>query len=312
MPRKEILVEVEDLVKRYRGGVEAVRGVSFRVGRGVHMLMGPNGSGKTTTLTMIAGALKPTSGSVRVCGYEVWGRDWARARSCIGFAPQDMPFRERLTLVENLVWYGLIRGLGLGEARRRALRLLELVGLSDHANDRILRLSGGMRRRLSIAAALMREPEVLILDEPTSGLDPQARRGLWGLVRNLAGDRCVLASTHIAEDAEEHADTVIVFHKGRIAAMGSPRELLEKYAPESIIIVRGRLVSHPRVMGASLVEGGGSQARYATRDPNVVLPRLIEAYVSSGSFIESVEIRRPGLDEVYFVLTGSRLSVEEG
>ena len=156
----------------------------------------------------------------------------------------------------------------------------------------------------------MGEPEVLILDEPTSGLDPQARRSLWELVRGLAGGRCVLASTHIAEDAEEHADTVIVFYQGRIVAMGSPRELLERYAPESTIIVRGRLSYHPRVEGASLLEAGASIARYATRSPEEVLPRLIEAYVAGGSSIEAVEVRRPGLDEVYFVLTGSRLSDE--
>ena len=301
-------VEARDLWKTYRGGVEAVRGVSFDAGPGVTVLMGPNGSGKTTTLSMVAGALKPTRGRVLVSGYDVWGDGWVEARERLGFAPQNMPFRERLTAVENLVWYGLIRGLGLREARARARRLLDLVGLSDAANRRVEALSGGMRRRLAIAAAFMGDPEVLVLDEPTSGLDPGARLELWRLLQSLAGDRVLLVSTHIPEEAEEHADTVLVFHRGRIVAQGAPGELIKRYAPKARVVVRGRLPGEPsRVPGAHPSRVGVEEHVYASDDPDHVLPRLLEDLVARGGRVEAVEVRKPGLGEVYLSLTGEAL-----
>ncbi|MCE4624248.1 MAG: ABC transporter ATP-binding protein [Desulfurococcales archaeon] len=300
-------VVVEDLVKVYRDGVEAVKGVSFSASRGITMLMGPNGSGKTTTLSMIAGSLKPTRGKVYVMGFDVWGDGWVEARKRIGFAPQDMPFRAKLTVLENLVWYGLIRGMGLGVARRRASELLREVGLYEHRRKRVEELSGGMRRRLTIAAALIGDPEVLILDEPTSGLDPGARRGFWELVERLARDKVVIASTHIAEEAEKHADKVIIFHRGRIVAEGRPDELIERHAPLARIVVKGDLRAPVEVEGATLLSSSPEEQAYTTRSPETVLPRLIEKLIEGGSRIESVEVRKPGLEEVYLRLTGERL-----
>ena len=300
-----LLVEARGLRKVYPDGTVAVDGVDLEAGRGITVLMGPNGSGKTTTLMMVAGALKPSSGTVRVCGYDMWGGDWSRPRACVGFSPQNAPFREKLTSIENLVWYGLIRGIPLGEARRRARRLLELVGLEGASRKKVAELSGGMRRRLSIAAALMGEPEVLILDEPTSGLDPAARARLWELLRRLARERAVIASTHIPEEAEEHADTVYIFHRGRVAASGRPGDLVRRHAPKARIVVEGsRLSSPPTVEGATLLAASETQASYATSDPDTVLPRLVEALLAGGARVVKVEVRRPGLAEVFLALTG--------
>ncbi len=302
------LVDAVDLWKVYPGGVEAVRGVSFRAGRGVHVLMGPNGSGKTTTLSMVAGALRPTRGTVRVCGLDVWGRDWSRPRECLGFAPQKTPFRERLTGLENLVWYGLLRGLSIGESRRRARELAGELGLSGALGRRVSSYSGGMRKRLAVAAALMGDPEVLVLDEPTSGLDPAARLQFWRLLRRLARDRCVLVSTHIPSEAEEHADTVLVFHRGRVVAAGPPRRLIEEHAPLPVIVVEGRLPPEPlRVPGAKIAQWGPGAARVQARDPESLLPRLVEALAGLGARVERVEVRRPGLGEVYLALTGEAI-----
>lgn len=301
-------VIVEDLVKIYSDGTRAVDGVSFTAGRGVTMLMGPNGSGKTTTLSIVAGALAPTKGRILVCDYEVWGSGWEKARECIGFAPQNMPFRERLTLLENLVWYGLIRGIGFRESKQRALELLETVGLREHYKKKVAQISGGMRRRLMIAAALIGDPEVLILDEPTSGLDPSARRVLWNLIRDIARDKTIIASTHIAEDAEENADKVLIFHKGKIVASGEPELLIRQYAPEAVIVVEGALKGSFVIEGAKLLKSSQRELRYSTRDPDHVLPLIIEKLLSQGSKIEKVEVRKSGLTEVYLELTGVELS----
>jgi len=148
-------------------------------------------------------------------------------------------------------------------------------------------------------------PEVLILDEPTSGLDPGARRRLWGLLRALARERAVVASTHIPEEAEEHADTVYIFHRGRVAASGRPGDLIARHAPLSRIVVRGALPRVPgEVDGARLLASSGEEASYAARDPDRVLPRLVEALLSAGARLQSVEVRRPGLAEVFLTLTG--------
>ena len=310
----EPLVVVENLVKIYRDGSVGVDNVSFEAGKGITMLMGPNGSGKTTTMSIIAGALAPTRGSVGVCGYEVWGSGWEEARECIGFAPQDMPFRMRLTVMENLVWYGLLRGLGMGEAKRRGLELLEALGLLEHRGKKVQQLSGGMRKKLSIAAAMMGDPRVLILDEPTSGLDPAARRELWRIIRGLAEGRVVLASTHIAEDAEENADRVLIFHRGRIVAEGRPLDLIREHAGFARIRIRGLLRDPPPSNGEyRLLKLSDGEAWYLTRDPDTVLPRIIEVLINNNSSIELVEVKKPGLAEVYLHLTGVELGerVEE-
>ncbi len=301
------LVEAQGLVKVYPDGTRAVDGVSFTAGEGITVLMGPNGSGKTTTLLMVAGALRPTSGVVRVCGYDMWGGDRRRPRECIGFAPQDMPFREKLSARDNLVWYGLLRGLSLGEAGRRARGLLELVGLGDAGGKPVDKLSGGMRRRLAIAAALMGDPRVLLLDEPTSGLDPAGRDQLWRLLRSLARERAVIVSTHDPEEAEEYGDVVLIFHKGRIAAMGPPGELVRRHAPEAAIVVEGRIPEAVEVEGASLSSHTREYARYLTGDPEHVLPRLVEALVSRGAVVERISLAKPGLREVYYRVTGEEL-----
>ena len=296
----------ENLSKTYSDGTTAVQGVSFKAGNGITVLMGPNGSGKTTTLSMISGSLKPTRGKVTVCGYDLWGSGWYKARECIGYAPQNMPFIEHLTAMENLVWLGLMRGLSLGEARKRASSLLELVGLEDSSNKRVARLSGGMRRRLTIAASLIGSPRIVVLDEPTSGLDPGAREALWKIIAVISRDKTVLVSTHIPEEAEEHADKVLIFHKGRIVADGTPRTLIEKYAPLSVIELQGIFPETKPDMGMYKVWSKNKIVVEST-DPDSDLPRILEEIISIGGKVSLAKIRKPGLREVYFTLTGESL-----
>ncbi len=291
------------LYKEYPGGVVAVRGVDLEARPGKTALMGPNGSGKTTTLSMLAGALKPSKGEVEVCGLNLWGREWLKARRRIGFAPQNMPFRDKLSGRENLVWHGLLRGLSLGEASRRARRLGEELGMGEYLDRRVATYSGGMRRRLSIAAALMGEPEVLILDEPTSGLDPGAREELWGLIEARLRGLTIIFSTHLGEEAERHADIVYLFSRGRVAARGRPGELVERYAPKPRIVLylQGDVEPleidgmKPQVLGPGVVS-------YMVDDPSLGMRAAIDAYTLKGVAVEKVEVRKPSLEEVFLAV----------
>lgn len=289
-----------------------MRGVSFRAGEGFTSIMGPNGSGKTTVLSMVAGALKPSRGSIRVCGLDVWGEESeaVRARRLIGFAPQDMPFKERLTGFENLVIMGMLRGMGFLESRREARRVLELVGLAEHGDRRVVTYSGGMRRRLAIASSIIHEPEVLVLDEPSSGLDPVAREEIWSLIERVGAGRVVVYSTHISQEAEAHSGNVLIFHGGRVVAEGAPVELIRRYAPKPrVIVVHEPLSELPVIDGLRGQAIDETTSVYEVEDASAWLPRVIEGFISLGVQVERVEVRRPGLEEVYFRVTGSRLEV---
>ncbi len=300
---QELVVAV-NLVKIYRDGTKAVDNISYKAGKGITVLMGPNGSGKTTTLSITAGALKPTSGKVYICGHDLWGKGWYEARTCISFAPQEMPFEGRLTALENLIHIGLMRGMSLRESRKRALSLLEEMGLKEAKDKLVNKLSGGMRRRLTIAGCLMGNPQVLIMDEPTSGLDPSGREELWSIIKEMGRDRVVLVSTHIPEEAEEYADNVLVFYKGKIVGEGPPNLLIEKYAPESVIEIEGRISekiieTYPE---AKIIDKGKLVVK--SKNPDETLPGIIQEIVKIGGRVSHARVRKPGLREVYFALTG--------
>jgi len=304
-------IEAIDIYKEYPGGVIAVRGITIRVSKSRVSLMGPNGSGKTTTLSIMAGALKPTRGSVSVCGYDMWGSGWLKARKMVGYAPQKMPFRERLSGLDNLVWYGLLHGLGFMEARRTARRIAEELGMSDYIRRSVASYSGGMRRRLSIAAALMGSPEVLILDEPASGLDPRAREEVWRLIEVTLRDVIVVYSTHMPQEAERHSSHVYIFNEGRVVAEGEPRELIERYASKPRVLVYTREDVEPiEVDGVHPESIAPGVYVYPVDDPSEGIRSIVDAYSLRGVPITRVEVRRPGLEEVFFTVTGRRL--EEG
>jgi len=215
------IVSVIDLRKRY-GAIEAVRGISFEVARGeVFGLLGPNGAGKTTTVEILEGLRKADGGTATVAGLDV-AADPAGVKARVGVQLQSSAFPEHLTAREIIELFAICY-----ERRVDSLALLRAVELADRAGQRQERLSGGQRQRLSIAAALVNEPQVLFLDEPTTGLDPQARRNLWGLVRSIR-DRgtTVILTTHYMDEAEVLCDRVAIMDEGRIVAMGSPRALV--------------------------------------------------------------------------------------
>ena len=242
-PAPLVLIKAEGLVKTFakrRGeGFTAVDGIDFEVRRGeVFGFLGPNGAGKSTTMRMI-GCVSPVSGGrLSLFGLDP-NTEGPRIRARLGVVPQEDSLDLEMRVRDNLFVYGRYFGLPRSVIRERAARLLDFVQLSDRADDKVEPLSGGMKRRLTIARALINDPEILILDEPTTGLDPQARHVVWDrLYRLKQQGTTLILTTHYMDEAEQLCDRLVVMDKGRIAAQGTPRELIESYATREVLELR--------------------------------------------------------------------------
>ncbi len=274
-------IEVSELRKAY-GDVEAVRGLSFSVARGeVFGLLGPNGAGKTTTVEILEGHRRRSSGEVRVLGHDPAARERAFQQQ-VGIVLQSAGFYPRLTVREAVTHAGKSYPRPLATAET-----IELVGLTDRAEDRSDRLSGGQQRRLDLALALVGDPELIFLDEPTTGFDPAARRTAWGVVGALRDlDKTVVLTTHYLDEAQALADRVAIVKDGRLVAEGAPSEL-------------GRSGSGYRVA----YESASGRVEHQTDDPTDLLHRLTGDALARGERLEGLEVARPTLEEVYLELT---------
>jgi ABC-2 type transport system ATP-binding protein len=278
------MLRLAGLAKRY-GSVVAVADLSLEVGRGeVFGLLGPNGAGKSTTLAMAMGLVRPDAGSV--CYAELGSPEDARARRHLGFAPQTIALYDDLTAEENLRF--LARLYAVEDARRRVAETLELVGLAQRARDRVRTFSGGMQRRLNLAAALVHAPALLLLDEPTAGVDPHSRASILDLVRRLASEgRGVVYTTHYMEEAERICDRVGVIDHGRLLDVGSVGELVARHGGRSTVVID---------------RADGSEERLLSAEP---LKDLATA-LSNGD-VRGVRVERPDLESVFLALTGRSL-----
>lgn len=221
-------VVIEGLTKVYGGKVRALAGVDLSIETGMYGLLGPNGAGKTTLMRVLAGILNPTSGVVRVGGHDgTTERGRTAIKRALGYLPQDLGLYPDLTAREFLDYIGVLKGLGDKKARRRRVaELLEVVALDDVAGRKLKGFSGGMKRRVGIAQALLNDPRLLIVDEPTAGLDPEERIRFRNLLSELAGDRTVLLSTHIVEDVAQTSRNLAVLDRGRVIFRGTAEELI--------------------------------------------------------------------------------------
>jgi ABC-2 type transport system ATP-binding protein len=274
-------IEVTDLRKAY-GPVEAVRGLSFEVERGeVFGLLGPNGAGKTTTVEILEGYRRRSAGHVRVLGHDPATRD-RDLQQRVGIVLQSCGFYPRVTVQEAVEHFAKAYN-----RPRDADETIALVGLDEKADTRTKELSGGQRRRLDLALALVGDPELVFLDEPTTGFDPAARRTAWGVVRTLKElGKTVLLTTHYLDEAQELADRVAIVKEGRIVAEGPPGQL----GPGS---------SRYRVAYLS----DGRRVEHQTDDPTELLHRLTRDAIARGERLEGLEVTRPTLEEVYLELT---------
>jgi ABC-2 type transport system ATP-binding protein len=278
----ELAIEVDDLSKSY-GPLEAVRGLSFGVERGeVYGLLGPNGAGKTTTVEILEGFRRRSGGQVRVLGHDPERRDRG-LQERVGIVLQSCGFYPRVTVREAVEHFAKAY-----PAPRDPGETIALVGLEEKADARSNQLSGGQRRRLDLALALVGDPELVFLDEPTTGFDPAARRTAWNVVRRLKElDKTVLLTTHYLEEAQALADRVAIVKEGRIVAEGPPSEL-------------GPGRSRYRVSYLSQER----RVEHRTDDPTELLHRLTRDALARGERLDGLEVSRPTLEDVYLELTG--------
>jgi lipooligosaccharide transport system ATP-binding protein len=239
----EPALAVQDLRKAY-GAQEAVAGVSFSIRPGECFgLLGPNGAGKTTTLRLSLGLVTPDGGTIRLAGHPV-PQEAREARRSVGVVPQLDNLDPDFTVTENLLVYGRYFGLSKREVGARIPDLLEFAGLTGRAEARIQALSGGMKRRLTLARALVNDPQILFMDEPTTGLDPQARHLIWERLRKLtAQGKTILLTTHFMEEAERLCERLVIMDRGRLIAEGSPRELILSHIDPHVVEVHGEGVA---------------------------------------------------------------------
>ncbi|MGA6220746.1 ATP-binding cassette domain-containing protein [Streptomyces umbrinus] len=305
------VIVVEGVRKRY-GDKHALDGLDLSVGRGtVHGVLGPNGAGKTTLVRILATLLRPDEGRVEVAGHDV--RTHAReVRFRIGLLGQHAALDEELGGRQNLEMFGRLYHLGARQARVRADALLERFGLADTGRKAVKQFSGGMRRRLDLAASLITEPEVLFLDEPTTGLDPRGRAEVWDAVRSLVGGgTTVLLTTQYLEEADQLADRISVVDRGQVIADGTADELKAKTGGDRIDVVlhdAGQLGAAVALLpfdkAALSVDTDRRLLSAPVTDRMTALAGAVRALEDAGIEAEDIALRRPTLDEVFLHLTG--------
>ena len=294
-----------DALRKAYAGTEVVAGLSFSVPAGrCFGLLGPNGAGKTTTLRLCLGLTAPDSGTIQLGGHAV--PDQAQvARARVGVVPQFDNLDPDFTCAENLLVFGRYFGLSDNAIRARIPQLLEFGGLTGKADARISTLSGGMKRRLTLARALVNDPDIVFLDEPTTGLDPQARHLIWERLKQLkSAGKTLILTTHFMDEAERLADTLIVIDHGRKIAEGSPRALIAEHIEPQVIEVfdeaGGQLAAFAQNHGplAARVEISGETAFFYCQEPRPLLAQLAESpglrYVHRASNLEDVFIKLTG------------------
>jgi lipooligosaccharide transport system ATP-binding protein len=306
--RSDALIHARGLTKRF-GNLVAVDAVDFDVDRGEAFgFLGPNGAGKTSTMRMIGCVSPASAGILRVLGMDP-SVDGPRIRARLGVVPQADTLDRELRVEENLLTYARYFDIPWPIARSRTRELLEFVQLSDRAQSDVEPLSGGMRRRLSIARALINEPELLLLDEPTTGLDPQARHLVWDrLYRLKQRGVTIILTTHYMEEAEQLCDRLVVMDKARIVAEGSPRSLIDQYSSREVLELRFPSDAAPALDGkldgvADRIEVLPDRVLLYTHDGD----RAVAALHERGVHPESTLVRRSSLEDVFLRLTGRQL-----
>jgi ABC-2 type transport system ATP-binding protein len=318
------ILTAKDLHKSF-GDFAAVKGISFSVLRGeIFSLLGPNGAGKTTTINMLSCLLPPTSGTAEIAGHAIPG-DTLAVRRAIGIVPQEIALYDALSARQNLEFWGRLYDMRGKELTRRIDEVLDQVGLSDRAKDKVKTFSGGMKRRINIAAGLLHKPQLLFMDEPTVGIDPQSRRRILDMVRELRdGGMTVLYTTHYMEEAEELSDRVGIIDQGRLIAVGTQAELTRVVGQQETLRLHlteeagaapaganghddgaaALFAGLPGVLRASAVD---HQIVVNVADAGAALPVVVSRANSGGLHVRSIDIEQPNLEAVFLHLTGRGL-----
>lgn len=311
-------IEVRNLCKSF-GEIKAVQDVSFDVEQAeIFSLLGPNGAGKTTTISMLSCLLRPDDGDARVMGHSIRS-DPSGVKAVLGVVPQEVALYEDLTARENLSFWGKMYGLRGKTLKGRVEEILEVIGLRERAKDRVGTFSGGMKRRVNIAVALLHKPKVIYMDEPTVGIDPQSRRNILDNVIELKNQgMTVLYTTHYMEEAQELSDHIAILDNGELIASGTHDELVRIVGELDRIALTvsaltseedcGRLQEAWReIAGVQSTSSEDGTVTLLVDDSNLVLPALFEAAATMGVRIDKVDIQEPNLESVFLHLTGKAL-----
>ena len=304
------LIQINNLKKTYPNGSEALKGINFNIEEGKFFgLLGPNGAGKTTTIGILTGLINLTSGNVMVDGLDVI-KDYKKTRRMIGLSPQEINLDVFFTIKELLVFQGGYYGLSLSESKKRVDKLLKDLGLGDKINAKARELSGGMKRRVQIAKALIHDPKIIILDEPTAGVDIELRHLLWDSLKemNTKYNKTLLLTTHYIEEAENLCDEVAIIDDGKIIAQGSPNDLIESDG-ESYINIRinkwdqNCLKNHETTYENNILT---IKSKNADKD----IPNIINELTKSNILIHKLNIKKASLEDVFIKLTGKKITDE--
>src|SRR5512134_222557 len=309
------ILEVNNLVKKY-GDFTAVNGVSFDIKEGeIFSLLGPNGAGKTTTISMLSTLYIPTSGDATIGGHSITKEPMA-VKQVIGVVPQELALYEDLTARENLIFWGQMYGLSGGPLHSRIDEVLEQIGLTDKAKNRVKTYSGGMKRRVNIGVGLLHKPRLLFMDEPTVGIDPQSRRAILDTVKDLNKQgMTVLYTTHYMEEAQELSDRVGIIDHGELIALGTQKELTQQVGQMETLILHIGESDDPQALANSLkgvpgvleAEPSESQVSIIAHEAEDVLAGVVTKANERGIKIRSIDIREPNLEAVFLHLTGRAL-----
>lgn len=312
------IVEVRNLHKQYKPpkGTVAVKNISFAIEQGeIFSLLGPNGAGKTTTVSMLSGLLNPTSGEVFIDGFSVTERP-IEAKRVIGVVPDEIALYREITGRENLVFWGKMYGLSGQRLKDRIAAVLEIVGLSDRADEKVENYSGGMKRRLNIAVGFLHEPKLLLMDEPTVGIDPQSRRRILDTVKELNQQGLtVLYTTHYMEESEELSNRIGIIDHGELIALGTQAELSRMVGQFETIKLQVSSEKGNEEVASEMAKLPGVHRAYGenghlilqSRDAGALLSDVVNWANQDGLNIKRLEIQEPNLESVFLHLTGRAL-----
>ncbi|WP_339323247.1 ABC transporter ATP-binding protein [Paenibacillus sp. FSL W8-0194] len=303
----EYMLEVKGLRKAY-AKKQALENVTFSLKPGTSFgFLGPNGAGKSTTMKILTGIVKADSGTAKLFGKDAASETDAVAKY-IGYVPQDITLYEKLTAYQNLEFFGEAYGVKGKELKQRIHEVLAKTGLLERANEAVSTFSGGMKRRINIAAALLHRPKLLILDEPTVGIDPQSRNHIFEMIRELNREGVtIIYSTHYMEEVEALCDEIAIMDQGTVKAMGPLGQLLEQYGQKAIYLEVPGLTEPPQdsYIASSRKEGSGWLLE--TEQPSVLMQHLLRQASQQAWDVKQLEIVRPSLESVFLKVTGTAL-----
>lgn len=307
------IIEVKNITKRFNDKL-VLDNVSYEVEKGeIFGFIGPNGAGKSTLINIMTSLLVPDSGTIKICGYDIL-KEPIKAKECIGYVPQDISLMEELTAYDNLEFFGALYGLKGKELKIRIMEALEVTGLVEKKKEKVKKFSGGMKRRLNIAAAIMHHPKVLIMDEPTVGVDPQSRNHIFNFTKNICKEwgTTVIYTSHYMEEVEELCKRVFIIDLGKEIAYGSEEEIKASVFPNNKVIIEAKGLSAELIIKIEKLEGvlnlkEKEDSITLTIDSNFKLHTVLTIMEEYEVNIKKISYEESKLEDVFLSLTGKTL-----